>query len=269
MSGVITIDAAELNVAAPRVEELHLRLVDSARALVGLDFAVEMPPGVRGRVVGLVDAARADVVSAAEQINGMGEEIARRAGLAKLADRLGTISLAALPLGAQLDAIAAYHRNVAKRAAVRGNLASARHNRGYQLKTEKLSRRLGAVGKLVGFGPATVAVVRNPYISTDRKIGKIAADGGSDVALGAIAKVGLSRLPFAAAGPAGIAASIAWMLVDSKLHITDELADGATWTVDKAGDGAQWLDDHALDPAGDAISEGVDKVTPWDGLKPW
>jgi hypothetical protein len=269
MSGVITIDADELNVAALRVEELHLRLVDSARALVGLDFAVEMPPGVRGRVVGLVDAARADVADAAEQINGKGEEIARRAGLAELADRLGAISLATLPLSAQLGAITEYHRGVAKRAAVRGDLASARRNRGYQLKTEKLTRMLGAAGGLVGFGPAAVADVRNPYISTDRKIGEIAARGGSDVALGAIAKVGLSRLPFAAAGPAGIAAGIAWTLADSKLHITDKLADGATWAVDKTGDGAQWLDDHALDPAGDAVSDGVDKVTPWDGPVPW
>jgi hypothetical protein len=186
-----------------------------------------------------------------------------------LAERLGTISLAALPLPAQLGAITEHHRGVAKRAAVRGELASARRNRGYQLKTEKLARMLGAAGRFVGFGPAAVAEVRNPYISTDRKIGKIAARGDGEVALGAITKVAVSRLPFAAAGPAGIAASLAWMLADSKLHITDKLTDGATWAVDKTGDGAQWLDDHALDPAGDAISDGVDKVTPWDGPVPW
>jgi hypothetical protein len=269
MSTVITIDAAELHVAAPRVTELHLRLVDSAAALTGLGFGVEMPPGVKGRVVGLVDAARAEVSSAAMEIDGMGGKLASRAGLAELADRLNKIWMATLPLTTQLKAIGSYHRKEAARSASRGNLASAKHNRIYQLRVEKLSRLLGAAGKLVSFGPATVADVRNPYIGTDRKIGNAAARGGTPAALGAITKIAVSRLPFAAAGPAGIAVGIAWAVADHKLHLSNKIADGATWTVDKVGDGAQWFDDNALDPAGDAVSDGVDKVTPWDGGVPW
>lgn len=269
MSTLITIDATELHVAAPRVTEFHLRLVDSAATIAGLDVGAEMPPGVRGRVMGLVGAARADILAAADGVEGLGEQIARRAGLAELADRLNKVWKATLPLTYQLSGIGEYQRRAAQRAAGRGNLASARYNRAVQLKVERLSRRLGTAGKLIGLGPATVADVRNPYLSTDRKVGETAARGGTDVTLAAVTKLAVSRAPFMVGGPIGIGIGVAWMVADEHFHISDKIADGVTWTADKVGDGAQWFDDHALDPAGDAIADGVDEVTPWDGAVPW
>ena len=269
MSTIITIDATELHVAAPRVTEFHLRLVDSAATIAGLNFGVEMPAGVKGRVMGRFDAARGDILAAADGVEGLGAEIARRAGLAKLADRLSKLWKVTMPLTQQLSGVSDYHRRAAQRAAVRGDLDSARFNRAYQLKVERLQRGLGAAGNLVGFGPATVADVRNPYISTDRKVGETAARGGTDAALATVTKLALSRAPFVVGGPIGIGIGVAWMVADEKFHLSDKIADGATWAVDKVGDGAQWLDDHALDPAGDAIADGVDEVTPWDGAVPW
>jgi hypothetical protein len=270
MGRVITIDANELHKAAPRVTELHLKLVDSATAVGAVNFGVEMPPGVRGRVIGLVDAAQADISAAADQLEGMGEELARRAGLAELADKLGDLSRVALaPLAQQLSVAGEYHRRTAQRTALRGNLAGARHNRSYQATIERVQRGLTAVGRLATFGPATVENVTNPYTSTDRKIGNSVALGGSEAALTALTKVAISRAPFVVGGPIGIGIGVAWTVLDYKFHLSDRLSDGATWAVDKVGDGAQWFDDHALDPAGDAIADGADAVTPWDGFAPW
>ena len=270
MSRVITIDANELHVAAPRVTELHLKLAESASAVGALDLGVEMPPGVRGRVIGLVDAARADISAAAEDLNGMGEELARRAGLADLADKLRDVSRVALaPLAQQLRVAGEYHRRTAQRTALRGNLGGARHNRSYQSTIEHLQRGVTAVGRIATFGPATVENVGNPYTGTDRKIGNGVALGGSEAALTAITKLAISRAPFMVGGPIGIGIGVAWALLDYKFHLTDRISDGATWAVDKVGDGAQWFDDHALDPAGDAIADGADTVTPWDGVAPW
>lgn len=270
MSRVITIDANELHVAAPRVTELHLKLVASATAVGALNFGVEMPPGVRGRVIGLVDAARADISAAAKDLDGMGEELARRAGLAELADKLGTLSRVALtPLARQLSVAGEHHRRTAQQAALRGNVASARFNRSYQATIERLQRGLTAAGRLITFGPATVENIRNPYTSTDRKVGNAVALGSSEAALTAITKVAISRAPFVVGGPIGIGIGVAWTVADHKFHLSKKISDGATWAVDKAGDGAQWFDDHALDPAGDAIADGADAATPWDGFAPW
>ncbi|TYK43636.1 hypothetical protein [Actinomadura decatromicini] len=244
----LTIDADELAAAAPQLTQLHLNLIDSARTLTGLDLGVEMPPGVRGRVVGAVDAARGDIMAAARAVEGLGQEVARRGGLAELADALGKLTWAVEPLKLQLEAIAKYSRSEAIAAAKKGNLDAAKVNRAYQLGAERLRSRLGFGGAAIELGSAVAAEFRNPYIGMDRKIGRSLAH--------AAVTVGLSRIP----GPAGPLVQLTWTIADSKLHQNEYLADGATWCVDKVGDGGQWLDDNAIDPLGDAIGDAKEHI---------
>jgi hypothetical protein len=273
VSDVIVLDPRELNEAAPRVTELHLNLVDAQARVAGLDLGVEMPPGVRGRVAAHLDAARSRLTAAARSVDGLGADIARRAGLAELADRLTTIWLAAGPLAASAGVATAFHRDSASSAAKRGNLEAARAYRRYAQTSQRLTRLLGAVGKLVGYGPATIADVRNPFLTTDQKLGRIAGRATTSAAAGAVERAAVgtaARLAIgrgagtvavaALGGPVGLAVGLTWTVLDYKLDLSGKVADGATWAIDKAGDGAQWLDDHALDPAGDFVADRADEA---------
>jgi hypothetical protein len=271
MSQVVVIDYQEMINAAPRVTELHLKLTAAAALLSGLDFGVEMPPGVRGRVLAQVNAARSDIVRGAKGIDGLGAELAERAHLARLADKLERIGMATEPLTGQLEAIKELGDPAAQKFAGRA------------------LRGLGALGHVLGVGLPTFADLRNPFLSTDQKIGRTAARGGTAVALGAGTKVAtdaaLGRLTtmlgtraaaVAVGGPIGLGIGVAWTLLDYKFNLSPKIAEGATWAVDKIGDGAQEFDDHVLDPVGDFaadraedVADGADKVTPWDGVAPW
>src|SRR5262249_16784051 len=143
---VITIDAAELTVAAPRVTELHLDLTDAVARLAGLDLGVEMPPGVRGRVAAAVDAARTELTGAARAADGLGAAIARRAGLARLADVLGDLARPKGAMAYQATAASEYGRSTAIRSALRGDLAAARSARSVQLNAERFGSALKAAG---------------------------------------------------------------------------------------------------------------------------
>jgi hypothetical protein len=273
MNGVITIDAAELTVAAPRVTDLHLRLVDAAARLAALDLGVEMPPGVRGRVAGFVESARSELLGAAGSVDGLGADIARRAGLAELADRLGALSRLAGPVTVQLKAMAKYSRDAATRAALGGNLDGARTNRAFELKFDKLARRLGLAGKLAGLVPGTVADLRNPYTGGDRKAGQVAASAATTAALSTATKVAVGALgeDMAAAalgGPVGLGIAVAWTAADCEFHLSDRIADGATWALGKAGDGIGAVG-HGVGKGAGAAGHVIGKVTPWDGAMPW
>jgi hypothetical protein len=273
MNSVITIDATELTVAAPRVTDLHLRLVDSAARLTALDLAVEMPPGVRGRVAGFVDSARSDLLGAARSIDGMGADIARRAGLAELADKLGALSRLAGPVTVQLKAMARYSRDAATQAALRGNLSGARANRAFELRFDRLARRLGLAGKLAGLVPGAVADIRNPYTSGQRKAGQVAASAAESAALSTATKLAVGALgdgmaATALGGPVGLGIAVAWTAADYKFHLDEHIADGATWLVDKAGDGIGKVGE-GVGKGASAAGHAIGKVTPWDGVAPW
>jgi hypothetical protein len=271
MSQVVVIDYQEMTEAAPRVTELHLKLTAAAALLSGLDFGVEMPPGVRGRVLAQVNAARSDIVRGAKGVDGLGPELAKRAHLAKLADTLDRIWMATKPLSVQLGAIKELGDPAAQRFAGRA------------------LRGLGAVGNVLGIGLPALADLRNPYLSTDQKIGRTAGRGATAVALGAGTKaatnaalgrlttmLGTRAAAVAVGGPIGLGIGVAWTVLDYKFNLSPKIAEGATWAVDKAGEGAQAFDDHVLDPVGDFaadraedVEDGVDTVTPWDGVAPW
>jgi hypothetical protein len=272
MSQVIAIDYLEMSEAAPRVTELHLKLTAAAALVSGLDFGVEMPPAVKGRVVAQVEAARSDILQGANGVEGLGAELARRAHLAKLADTLDRVWMATKPLSTQLGAIKDLGDPAAQKFA--GRALSG----------------LGAAGHVLGIGWPTLADLRNPYLSTEQKIGRTAARGATTAVVGAGTKAAteaaVGRLTVmlgsraaalaVAGGPIGVGVGVAWALLDYKLNISPKIAEGLTWTADKIGDGAQEFDDHVLDPAGDFaadraadVANEVDKVTPWDGVSPF
>lgn len=285
----VVIDYEEMDRAAPQVTDLQLRLTTAAARLRALDLAVEMPPGVRGRVTAELNAARSDLTRAAGNIDGLGPELARRASLARLADALNHVTILLAPRELFLHGKAYRHRRLAKLAALKGDLGSARSLRAVQFDAEKALRRLARVKLGANVLAPTIDDLLNPYLSRGQQAGRFgfrtlttgaeavgtskAAEAAGKVAYNQAIKRGFThqaarllaaRAAFAVGGPVGVGVGVAWTVLDSKFDITEKVGDTAAPVIEGAanavGDGAQAVDDHVLDPAGNALGDGVEAI---------
>jgi hypothetical protein len=261
MSRVITIDATELNVAAPRIGALYATLAMSARQLRAVDTSCEMPPGVAGRVTAGVSAAAAELAGAERTMDGMDGEIRKRAHLAQIADAVGkvTFGLGTIKLPADLIDAA---RSADEEAGAAARVSARAGGIAYAVKG-----LLGAVSTAADvYG--VLATAANPYLDDNRKSAEAIAKGATvsgtllvtGVAVG-VAGVALVSLPAVAIG---VGVGVTYTLLDKKFHITSTVADGVNSALDAAADGVDAAGD-AIDDVGDALGDAGDKAKDFVG----
>ncbi|GAA0543564.1 hypothetical protein [Actinomadura livida] len=278
MTETILIDFMELKEAAPKVNDLHRALSDASRQLGHLDVGVEMEPALASRIRAAVDAAASDTSRAATSIRGLDNAMVACARLAEQAHDIGVVKTAAQPGLYKLKMIDGFLSGAADR-----TWKEAEAMRNSELtRLGKATERLNMLNRAASLVPSTFADFRNPHLSDRQRAGRFGARAGSmsagarvaDMAGGAvrgklddlvekkmagkgmataIARMAGSRAPFLLGGGVGLAVGIGWTALDLKFGISAKAGE-------LAADGMQEFHDHVLDPAGDAIADGVGKI---------
>lgn len=233
----ITIDANQLNDAAPKVAKLYATVQVAAKQLGSLGVTCEMPDGLAGRVISGISAAQGELEAAVRTLDGMDAELKKRAHLARIADAVGManfgLTTVALPTGiinaAAEDSANHIPKNVSSTSkAIGGVLAAA-----------------GLAGDLIDLRKD----YRNPFIDDNRKAADALAKGvtASGVAFTGGVVAGLAGVALVSLPGVGIAVGVGlgFAVLDKELHITQHVSDGINSALDAGGD--------ALDDVGDAI----------------
>jgi hypothetical protein len=247
VSSVITIDANELDEAAPRVAELHQALGSGAAALDGVNLGVEMPDGLAGVVAGEVSAIAADMRRAASSIVCQSQQLAQRADEARLADQISTRAGDAR-LADQISTLA----NAFAATALPADLISAAGKNGAKYGVPAGVARAARAAGAASFAAAGVMAVgaglykdlRDPDIDTQRRIVNTGVRLATNFGL-PLAAAGVAALAFPALPAVGVAATagLTWMVLDEQFGLTDKVSDVADAGVDALGDAAGKIGD--------------------------
>ncbi|HEX6681595.1 MAG TPA: hypothetical protein VF062_02315 [Candidatus Limnocylindrales bacterium] len=241
MSDVIVIDATQLKAAAPRVRDLFLTLARVSKEVSKLDTH-GLPGPLASRVDGALSAASGKLAAAASAIEGTAEDLLRRAGLAELADQLGTLAWAAEAPGGTAALIEGA-RQVGTYGVPQGVGAIA----------SRFGHAAGSLSLALNVGVPTVHDLGNPYLDDDRRVsnilGRSVTSGGMLFAGGVIIGLaGPGLLPIAGVAVAGIAFGV----LDKQLGISNAVSDGVDWATDQTS--------KAADAVGDAVGGVVDDI---------
>jgi len=285
--GTIVVDPFELEAAADAIGD-RTELANRAGAALGaVDLSCEMPPGVAGRVRGLVDGARADLLASTAGVLALSVDLTNRAGQAKRAEQMASAFGGLLGAGSMMAGKFTFAdaRVPLTRAEKRSGVAPESKPKIFGASAppksavdwaNKVGKRLGWAGKVVSVGGIVAKTSANPYLSPGQKRSQIAVESGSSLGKAALT-VGAGTVIAAgviAASPAiGVAAAAAGTLVvataagmavgkgldaaDKALGITEAVTPvvhDATVQVDRALQGAE----RAVGKVDDAV-EGAAK----------
>jgi hypothetical protein len=241
LSSVITIDANELDEATPRVAALHEALGSGAAALDGVNLGVEMPDGLAGEVAGEVSAIAADMRRAAASIVCQAQELARRAGDARLADQVSPLAdqISTLALGFAATALPADIIRAAGKSGAKYGVPASVARAARAASTASL-----AAAGAVSVGAGLYKDLNDPDIDTQRRIVNAGARLATSVGL-PLATAGAAALLVPALPAVGIAAAagLTWTVLDEQYGLTDKVSDVADGGLDALGDAAGKIGD--------------------------
>lgn len=192
MAGTIVVDPFELEAAAGAVGE-RVELGNRAgAALAAVDLSCEMPPGVAGRVRGLVDGARGDLLASTAGVVGLSTDLLRRVGDAKRADQIGAafgglLGAAGMMAGKVKFADSRERRTWEQwRAGVDRNskpkiFGASVPPRSVIAWANKLSRGAGWAGNIVSIGGIVAKTSANPYLTPGQKRSSIGTETATTV----------------------------------------------------------------------------------------
>jgi hypothetical protein len=101
-----------------------------------------------------------------------------------------------------------------------------------------------------GWGLTAWSNARNPYLTTEQKIGRTGAAIATGAGVSVLAGAGAGAAFGSAAGPlgtlVGFGAGAAWAFADSKLHVSEKIGDAAASAADAVGGAAKSVAKKAL-----------------------
>jgi len=250
----ITVDAAELQAATPSVAGMYATLVATGHGINRVEV-VALPAPLAARTQAELSEIHHELSKAAGAIQGTAHELLERAGLAEAADKLSTLALTLS--GPELTA------NLIKEA---HEIGKAKY--GVPDKVDNIASKAGyglaVAGIVLGVAVPSAHDLANPYLDDTRKsanaLARSATTAGIIVAGGVAA--GLASPGLVAVG-AAVGVGLALTVIDEKLEITEQLADGINAGLDATGramDEVGGVADDAIDGVGNVAGDAMDKA---------
>lgn len=250
----ITIDAAELQAAAPAVTEMYADLAGVGHGINCVEVGA-LPAPLAARIQGELSEIHHELSKAAGAVQGTARELLERAGLAEAADKLSTLPLALAGPELTANLIEEAHEIGKARYGVPDKVGNIASKAGYGL---------AVAGIVLGVAVPSAHDLANPYLDDTRKsanaLARSATTAGILLAGGVAA--GLASPGLLAVG-AAVGVGVALTVIDEKLAITEHLADGINAGLDATGraiDEVSGVAGDAIDGVGEVAGDAVDKA---------
>lgn len=250
----ITVDAAELQAAAPSVAGMYATLVATGHGINRVE-AGALPAPLAARIQAELSELHHELGKAADAIQGTAHELLERAGLAEAADKLSTLALTLSGPELTANLIEEAHELGKAKYGVPDKVGNIASKAGYGL---------ALAGIVLGVAVPSAHDLANPYLDDTRKSANTLARGATTAGIlvaGGVA-AGLASPGLVAVG-AAVGVGVALTVIDEKLEITEHLADGINAGLDAAGrvmDEVGGVADDAIDGAGRVADGAIDGV---------